>query len=155
MSEYNSTFEQIQMMLNTEKSVLLSHLGTPVITFPAFTAYYINHLWMVLYFKEIRQSDRLHSLLKAVAFLNDELCLLWSTGLKLISNTISIDVASPKTTSELIVLYGAPHAEFGGGKSTFQYLSDNGHMIFAQCEDDRVIDLRSVTLPELAKTFIK
>lgn len=155
MSEYNSTFEQFQMMLNTEKSVLLSHLGTPAISFPAFTAYYKNHLWMVLYFKEVRQTDYLHSLLKAVAFFDDELRLLWSTGLKLISNTTTIDVASPKTTSELISLYGTPHAEFGGGKSTFQYLSDNGHMIFAQCEDDRVIDLRSVTLPELAKTFTK
>ena len=155
MSEYNSTFEQFQMMLNTEKSVLISHLGTPEISFPAFTAYHKNHLWMVLYFKELRQADRLHSLLKAVAFFNDELCLLWSTGLNLVSNAMIFDVDSPKTTSELITLYGTPHAEFGGGNSTLQYLSDNGHMVFAQCKDDRVIELRSVSLPELAKTFHK
>lgn len=155
MSEYNSMFEQFQMMLNTEKSVLLSHLGTPVITFPAFAAYHKNHLWMILYFKEVRQADHLHSLLKAVAFFDDELCLLWSTGLNLISNATTINVALPETTSELIALYGAPHAEFGGGKATFQYLSDNGHMVFAQCEEDRVIDMHSVALPELAKTFIK
>ena len=155
MSEYNSTFEQFQRMLNTEKNVLLSHLGTPAISFPAFTAYHKNQLWMVLYFKEVRQADHLHSLLKAVAFFNDELCMLWSTGLELISNTTTFDVDSPKTTSDLIALYGTPHAEFGGGNSTFQYLTDNGHMVFAQCEDDRVIEMRSVTLTELAKTFIK
>ncbi len=155
MSEYNSMFQQFQMMLNTKKSVMISHLGTPVISFPSFTAYHKNHLWMVLYFKEVRQADRLHSLLKAVAFFNDELCLLWSTGLDLVSNIMTIDVASPKTTSELIALYGTPHAEFGGVNSTFQYLSDNGHMVFAQCKDDRVIELRSVTLPELARTFTK
>lgn len=155
MSEYISTFEQFQMILNTEKSVLISHLGIPEISFPAFTVYHKNHLWLVLYFKEVRQTDRLHSLLKAVAFFNDELCLLWSTGLNLISNISTTDIALPNTTSDLIARYGTPHAEFGGINSTFQYLSDDGHMVFAQCEDDRVNTLRSVALPELARIFNK
>ena len=155
MSEYKSMFEQFQMMLNTEKNALISHLGTPEFSFPTFVAYHKNHLWMVLYFKEVRKTDHLHSLLKAAMFFDDDLSLLWSSGLNLISIATTINVAPPKTTSELITLYGEPHAEFGGGKNIFQYLSDNGHMVFAQYENDRIVDMRAVSLPELAKAFSK
>ena len=73
MAEDKAMYEKFQMLLNTEKRIVVSQLGTPAFSLQSFVVYNKNDLWMVLYFQEERNSNQLHSLLKAVCFFDSDL----------------------------------------------------------------------------------
>lgn len=57
MTEDKSIYEKFQMLLNTEKRIIVSQLGTPAFSLQSFVVYNKNDLWMVLYFQEERNSS--------------------------------------------------------------------------------------------------
>lgn len=154
MTENNAMYEKFQMLLDADKRSVISQLGAPAFSLQSFVVYKKNNLWMVLYFQEERNGNHLLSLLKAVCFFDSDLKHLWSTGLHL----VSIDVAVSKqldTVDKLISACGEPHAEIGGGKSAFMYLSDDGCIVFAKYQEDNVVDISKTSLNELAEQFEK
>lgn len=152
MAEDKAMYEKFQMLLNTEKRIVVSQLGTPAFSLQSFVVYNKNDLWMVLYFQEERNSNQLHSLLKAVCFFDSDLKHLWSTGIHLVSNNTT-EPKQPDTVDTLIRAYGKPHAEMGGGKSAFVYLSYDGYIIFAKYQKDAILEISKASLNELAKQF--
>lgn len=150
MAENKAMYEKFQMLLNAERRIVVSELGTPDFSLQSFVVYHKNNLWMVLYFQEEREHNELHSLLKAVCFFDANLKHLWSTGIHLVSS----NTVRPKplvTVDELIKAYGDPHAEVGGGKSALVYLTDDGYILFAKYQEDAVLDISKASLHELAK----
>ncbi|MGN0004689.1 MAG: hypothetical protein ACI37Z_01750 [Candidatus Gastranaerophilaceae bacterium] len=152
MAEDKAMYEKFQMLLNTEKRIVVSQLGTPAFSLGSFVVYNKNDLWMVLYFREERNGYQLHSLLKAVCFFDADLKHLWSTGIHLVSNSTT-EPKQPDTVDKLIKAYGKPHAEIGGGKSAFVYLTDDGYIIFAKYQENAVLEISKASLNELAKVF--
>ena len=152
MAEDKAMYEKFQMLLNTEKHIVVTKLGTPAFSLQSFVVYNKNGLWMVLYFQEVQNRNQLHSLLKAVCFFDSDLKHLWSTGIHLVSNNAT-EQKQPDTVDNLIRAYGKPHAEMGGGKSAFVYLSDDGYIIFAKYQGNSILEISKASLNELAKQF--
>lgn len=150
MTENKAIYEKFQMLLNAERRIVVSQLGTPDFSLQSFVAYHRNDLWMVLFFQEERNQNELHSLLKAVCFFDKDLKHLWSTGIHLLSSNIA-QSEHPVLIDEFIEAYGTPHAEMGGGKSALIYLMDDGYILFAKYQDDAVLEVSKASLNELAK----
>lgn len=154
MTENKAMYEKVQMLLNTEKRIVVSQLGIPDFSLPSFAVYSKNNLWLVLYFQEERTQNEFRSLLKGVCFFDSDLKHLWSTGIHLVSNNeTESESITLNTVDELIRAYGKPHTEIGGGKSAFIYLSDDGYVIFAKYQEDTVLEISKASLNELANRF--
>lgn len=151
MTGNNSMLESFKMMLDTDKGFVISQIGRPSVSFPSFSIYHRNGLWMVLYFQETRIENTLHSLLKGITFFDESLKLLWTSGIKLIPASSSATSSVPSTINEVLELFGAPHATFGASIATLQYLSEDGSVVFVKYSEDKIVDISSVSLPELAK----
>ncbi len=150
MAENKAMYEKFQMLLNAERRIVVSQLGTPDFSLQSFVVYHKNDLWMVLYFQEERNHNELHSLLKAICFFDKNLKHLWSTGIHLLSSN-TVQSEHPVVVNELISTYGTPHAEMGGGKSALVYLTDDGYILFAKYQEDAVLEISKASLNELAK----
>lgn len=153
MTEHNAMLENFQVLLNQEKRVVLSKLGTPAILFHAFAIYHRNGLWMVLFFREIRDGEEFRSVLRAVSFYDDELKLLWSNGIRLLPESAEVMTGKYKSVDEIAAVYGEPHAETGGGRSVYQYLTNDGYIVFLECGDGKMLHVSRMSLPEIAEKF--
>lgn len=149
MAENTAMFESFKLMLDMDKAFVISKIGRPSMSFPSFAIYHRNKLWMVLYFKDERIDNCLHSLLKGVTFYDDTLKLLWSSGIRLLPNSSAVTTNELSTISEVIGCYGEPHAMFGTTKSALQYLSEDGNIVFVQYSGENVIEITPVSLPKL------
>ena len=153
MTEHNAMLEDFQVLLNQEKRVVLSKLGTPAVLFYAFAIYHRNGLWMVLCFREIRDGDEFHSVLRAVSFYDDALKLLWSKGIRLLPESAEVMDGKYKSVDEIAAVYGEPHAEMGGGRTVYQYLTEDGDIVFLEYGVDEMLHVSRMSLPEIAEKF--
>lgn len=149
MAENTVMFENFKAMLDTDKNVVISKIGRPSVSFPSFAIYHRNKLWMVLYFQDERIDDSLHSLLKGVTFFDENLKLLWSSGIKLMPSAPTVAANGLSTIGDMIGCYGVPHATFGAAKSALLYLSEDGNIIFVQYSGEAITDISPVSLPKL------
>ena len=155
MTEHNVMLENFQVLFNQEKRFVLSKLGAPAVLFHTFVIYHKNNLWMVLFFKDVRDGDEFRSVLRAVSFFDNGLKLLWSSGIQLMPEMAKVMAREYKTVDEVAAAYGEPHAETGGGRSVYQYLTDDGHIVFLEYENDKILHISQMSLPELAEKFEK
>ncbi len=153
MTEHNVMLENFQVLLNQEKRVVLSNLGAPAVLFHTFAIYHKNNLWMVMFFQDVWEGEEFRSLLKAVSFYDNGLNLLWSNGIRLMPEMAEVMANEYKTVDEVAAAYGEPHAETGGGRSVYQYVTEDGHIVFLENIEGKILHMFQMSLPELAEKF--
>lgn len=151
MAENHSMFERFQMMLNADREAVISQIGRPGVSFPSFSIYHRNGLWMVLYFQDAQVEDTLRSLLKGITFFDESLKLLWTSGIPLVTASARKAIGDWSTMGEAIALFGPPHATFGAGVAALQYLSEEGALVFVRSSGENAVEITSVPLPELTE----
>lgn len=149
MIDEKSMNETYSKLLHQDRQNIISKLGTPDISCSAFSAYKRNHLWMVLFFQDVKQRDSLNSVLRSVTFYNDKLQLLWSDGIQLFENAGETLTNHPSSVREFVSNYGTPHAMIGGMISALQYLTNDGQILVVKYHHDEIIGLELIKLPDL------
>lgn len=153
MIEHDFMIEKYHVLLNKEKRLILSKLGTPTILCPSFAVYNKNNLWMVLFFKDEQVEKEFHSRMQAISFFDDKMRLLWSKGIQLMPKVTEEEILKYTTVDEVVAAYGKPYAEIGSSKSAIQYFTEDGHIIFVKYEEDRIIGVTRLSLPGLAEKY--
>lgn len=151
MAENHSMYSHFNRMLNADRGTVISQIGRPIISFPSFSVYHRNGLWMVLYFRDIRMENTLHSLLKGITFFDEALKLLWTSGIPLVTTSARKAAGDRSTIDQVVELFGPPHATFGAGVAALQYLSEEGGIVFVKSSGEKTVEITSVPLPELAE----
>ena len=149
MIDEKSMNETYSKLLHQDRQIIISMLGTPEISYSAFTAYKRNHLWMVLFFQDVKQGDSFKSVVRSVTFYNDKLQLLWSNGIQLFENAGETFTDHPTSVREFISKYGTPHAQIGGMISALQYLTNDGRILVVKYKHDKITGVELIKLPDL------
>lgn len=149
MIDGKSMNETYSKLLHQDRRIIVSMLGTPDISYSAFSAYKRNHLWMVLFFQDVKQGDSFKSVLCSATFYNDKLQLLWSKGIQLFENAVETFTNHPASVREFISKYGTPHAQIGGMISALQYLTNDGRIFVVKYYRDEITGVELIKLPDL------
>lgn len=149
MIDEKSMNETYSKLLHQDRRIIISMLGTPDISYSAFSAYKRNHLWIVLFFQDMKQGDSFKSVLRSVTFYNDKLQLLWSNGIQLFENAGETLINHPSSVREFLSKYGTPHTQIGGMISALQYLTNDGRILVVKYHHDEIIGLELIKLPDL------